>query len=172
MGAEMTSPYRVRAAEPADIPTVLAFIGKKADFDREVGAFAGEVRTTEPALATALFGAPPLARALLLEQGAAAVGFAFFYFRFSSFAGRPSVWLDDLFVDPPHRRGGAGRAIMARLAAIAADAACTHLAWTADERNVAGMSFYRKLGAAIVDQKGPSVTWRIEPAALAAATRA
>jgi GNAT superfamily N-acetyltransferase len=170
MRAEMTSPYRVRPADPTDVPTVLAFIGKKADFDREVGAFAGEVRTTAPALVTALFGAPPLARALLLERADAVIGFAFFYFRFSSFAGKPSVWLDDLFVDPPHRRGGAGLALMARLAAIAADAACTHLAWTADERNVAGMSFYRKLGAAIVDQKGPSVTWRIEPAALVAAT--
>jgi GNAT superfamily N-acetyltransferase len=167
----MSSPYRVRAAETADVPTVLAFIGKKADFDREVGAFAGEVRTTAPALVTALFGAPPFARALLLERDAAAIGFAFFYFRFSSFAGRPSVWLDDLFIDPPHRRGGAGAAVMARLAAIATDADCTHLAWTADERNAAGMSFYRKLGAAIVDQRGPSVTWRIEPAALAAATR-
>jgi GNAT superfamily N-acetyltransferase len=171
MRAEMTSPYRVRPADPTDVPTVLAFIGKKADFDREVGAFAGEVRTTAPALATALFGTPPFARALLLEQGGAVVGFALFYFRFSSFAGRPSVWLDDLFIDPDHRRGGAGGAIMARLAAVAAEAGCTHLAWTADERNVSGMSFYRKLGAAIVDQKGPSVTWRIEPAALAAAIR-
>jgi GNAT superfamily N-acetyltransferase len=166
----MTAPYRVRPAAPADVPTVLAFLGKKADFDREVGAFAGELRTTEPALTTALFGAPPFARALLLEDGAAVVGFAFFYFRFSSFAGKPSLWLDDLFIDPSHRRGGGGGALMSRLAAIAGEVECTYLAWTADERNVAGMSFYRKLGAAIVDQRGPSVTWRIEPAALAAAT--
>jgi GNAT superfamily N-acetyltransferase len=168
----MTAPYRVRPAAPADVPTVLAFLGKKADFDREVGAFAGEIRVTEPALTTALFGAPPFARALLLEDGADVVGFAFFYFRFSSFAGKPSLWLDDLFIDPSHRRGGGGAAVMGRLAAIAGEVDCTHLAWTADERNVAGMSFYRKLGAAIVDQRGPSVTWRIEPAALAAAIAA
>src|SRR5262249_50501088 len=67
------------------------------------------------------------------------------------------------------RRGGAGKALMARLASIAAGVDATHLAWTADERNVAGMTFYRALGAEIVDQRGPSVTWRIAPAALGAA---
>jgi GNAT superfamily N-acetyltransferase len=159
----------VRSAEPRDVDTVLGFIGKKADFDRDVGAFSGEIRVTAASLHTALFGESPLAAALLCEDDGAVVGFAFYYFRFSSFAGKPSVWLDDLYVDASERRRGAGGAIMARLAEIADRRDCTHLAWTADERNAAGMTFYRKLGATIVDQRGPSVTWRIAPDALRAA---
>jgi len=162
----------VRSAEEADIDIVLGFIGKKAAFDREVGAFSGEISTTAEALRRAMFGPRTFAAALLCEDGDGPLGFAFYYFRFSSFSGRPSLWLDDLYVDASRRRGGAGSALMARLARIASGVGCTHLAWTADERNVAGMSFYRKLGAEIVDQRGPSVTWRISPAALAAAVEA
>jgi GNAT superfamily N-acetyltransferase len=162
----------VRDAAEADLDTVLAFLGKKAQFDREVGAFAGELRATTDALRTAMFGPRTFASALLCEDGAGALGFAFYYFRFSSFAARPSVWLDDLYVDASRRRGGAGKALMARLASVAAGVDATHLAWTADERNAAGMTFYRALGAEIVDQRGPSVTWRIAPAALAAVTPA
>jgi len=162
----------VRSATPADVATVLTFIGKKADFDREVGAFQGEVLTTAEAIRKALFGSPSFARALLLEDQAIVVGFAFFYFRFSSFAGRPSLWLDDLFIDVDRRRGGAGTAMMQRLAQIASEIDCTHLSWTADERNIAGMTFYRKLGAQIVDQRGHSVTWTIDPGTLLTATAA
>jgi GNAT superfamily N-acetyltransferase len=161
--------FQVRPARPADVDIVLAFIGKKAAFDRAVGASDGVVRATAAGLGKAMFGEPAHARALLLEDDEV-VGFAFYYFRFSSFSGRPSLWLDDLYVDAARRRAGAGAALMRQLAIAALDADCTHLAWTADDRNGEGMSFYRKLGAEIADQRGHQVTWRIAPEALRAAT--
>lgn len=82
-------------------------------------------------------------------------------FRYSSFAGQPSIWLDDLYVDEEIRSQGAGTALMEYLAQIAKENDCTHLAWTADARNVRGLSFYQRLGAEITEQKGNRcfLTW-------------
>jgi len=157
----------VRSARPDDVATLVAFIQKKAAFDREVGAFDGAVVATAASLTRFMFGAPTLAHGLLLEDGGTPRGFAFYYFRFSSFAGRPSLWLDDLYVDVEHRRGGAGTLLMRRLAGIALAHDCTHLAWTADDRNRAGVTFYRKLGAEVVNHQQHSLTWRIAPDVLA-----
>src|SRR5262249_60926944 len=95
-----------------------------------------------------------------------AVGFALYYSGYSSFRGRPSIGLDDLFVHPHARRQGAGRLLMGRLAAVAAAADCTHIAWVASASNAVGMNFYRRLGAAVVHQDGDAVTLQIEPTAL------
>ena len=95
-----------------------------------------------------------------------AVGFALYYFRYSSFRGRPSVWLDDLYVHPHVRRQGAGRRLMGRLAELAIAADCTHIARVASASNAVGMSFSRRLGAAVVHQDGDAVTLEIEPTTL------
>jgi hypothetical protein len=80
--------------------------------------------------------------------------------------GRPSVWLDDLYVHPGSRGQGVGGLLMRRLAELAAAADCTHIAWVASASNQVGMAFYRRLGASLVHQAGDTVTLQIEPARL------
>ena len=82
------------------------------------------------------------------------IGFALYYFRYSSFKGLPSIWLDDLYVDESFRSRQVGVALMNYLAQIAKNNCCTHLAWTADKRNTRTVSFYHRLGAEIVEPKG------------------
>jgi GNAT superfamily N-acetyltransferase len=161
---------RVDEAAAEDIDTVVAFIHKKADFDRAIGTYSGEIAADAPAIAKAILGTPSYASALIAREADSAVGFAFYHFRFSSYAARPSLWLDDLYVDAAARRHGVGARLMGRLAEIAAAHECSHLGWNADERNEPAMRFYAKLGATRVGQDGPSVTWRIAPDVLLAAT--
>src|SRR6188768_2217041 len=118
---------RVREATADDAAEVLAFVRAKAEFDRGLGAFAGELGTSEELIRRHLFGPRPFAFALLAGEPGRAVGFALYYFRYSSFRGRPSIWLDDLYVHPPTRRRGAGGLLMRRLAEVAAAADCTPL---------------------------------------------
>src|SRR6266403_1078863 len=99
----------IRQATIADAAEVLALVRAKSEFDRELGAFSGDLGTTEDLLRRHLFGPHPFAFALLAGEPGRAVGFALYYFRYSSFRGRPSVWLDDLYVYRPARRQGAGR---------------------------------------------------------------
>ena len=157
----------VREAAIFDAAEVLAFVRAKALFDRELGAFAGELGTTEELIRRHLFGPRPVAFALLAGGPGPAVGFALYYFRYSSFRGRPCVWLDDLYVHPHARRQGAGRLLMGRLAEVAVEADCTHIAWIASASNAVGMDFYRGLGATVVHQVGDTVTLQTEPTGLA-----
>src|SRR5262245_63493892 len=145
---------RVREATADDAAEVLAFVRAKAEFDRELGAFGGDLGTTEELIRQHLFGPRPSAFVLLAGGPGPAVGFALYYFRYSSFRGRPSVWLDDLYVHPPARRQGAGQALMRRLAEVARAADCTHIAWVASASNLIGMSFYRRMGADVIHQDG------------------
>jgi GNAT superfamily N-acetyltransferase len=156
----------VRQATIADAAEVLAFVRAKAEFDRQLGAFAGDLGTTEDLIRRHLFGPRPFAFVLFAGGPGHAVGFALYYFRYSSFRGRPSVWLDDLFVHPPARRQGAGRLLMRRLAEQAVMADCTHIAWVASASNTIGMSFYQRIGSAVIHQDGDAVTLQIEPARL------
>jgi GNAT superfamily N-acetyltransferase len=145
---------RVRPATVDDVPLVFAFIQKKADFDRGIGAYSGTLAVTEEKLRKMLFGEHPFAYVIFAEQCDRAIGFALFGFRFSSFVGQPSIWLDDLYVDEDRRSEGAGAMLMRYLAEVALSNDCTHLAWTADARNVRGLSFYARLGATIAEQVG------------------
>jgi GNAT superfamily N-acetyltransferase len=156
----------VRDATIEDVGAILEFVRAKAQFDRDLGAFSGELETNEELIRRHVFGPKPFASVLLSGEAAAAKGFAFYYFCYSSFRGRPNVWLDDLYVYPSERRNGIGRVLMLRLAQIARGADCTNIAWLASASNSIGMSFYRKLGAVGVQQNGDAVTLRIEPATL------
>ncbi|HEY9669106.1 MAG TPA: GNAT family N-acetyltransferase, partial [Coleofasciculaceae cyanobacterium] len=137
-----------------DVSLICSFINKKAEFDRNIGAFSGELRVFEEKILKTLFGAIPFSYVLFAETSGREVGFALYGFRYSSFAGQPSIWLDDLYVDEQMRSQGAGAALMSHLARVAKDNDCTHLAWTADARNTRGLNFYHRLGAQIVEQKG------------------
>lgn len=157
---------RVREATADDAAEVLEFVRAKARFDRELGAFDGNLGTDEGLIRRHLFGSRPFAFALLAGEPGRSVGFALYYFRYSSFRGRPSLWLDDLYVHASARRQSAGSLLMARLARVAVETDCTHIAWVASASNTMGMNFYRKLGAAVVHQDGDSVTLQIDPSRL------
>lgn len=156
---------RVRPATIDDVSVIHAFIQKKAAFDRETGAFSGTLGTTPDRIRATLFGERPFARVLLAELDGDVRGFALFYFRYSSFSGRPSLWLDDLYVDERARSRGAGARLMAVLMHIATEHDCSHLAWTAAVQNPRGIAFYRRLGARIVEQTPVQLTFWWTPAA-------
>jgi GNAT superfamily N-acetyltransferase len=145
---------KIRTATPGDVSRIFSFIQKKAEFDRHIGAFTGELQVTEDKIHKTLFSTIPFSYVLFAEASGGEVGFALYGFRYSSFAGQPSLWLDDLYVDEQMRSQGAGAALMKHLAEIARDNDCTHLAWNADARNLRGLAFYHRLGAEITQQHG------------------
>jgi GNAT superfamily N-acetyltransferase len=112
------------------------------------------VQTTIEKIQQTILSDRPFAYVLLAEENQNQIGFALYGFRYSSFVGQPSVWLDDLFVKPDNRSRGVGNLLMNKLRQIAQQHNCNHLAWTADARNIRGLSFYQRLGAEIVEQKG------------------
>ena len=151
----------IRAAVRTDAPLLLAYVGKKAEFDRATGVFTGAVHTTRERIEATLFGEPRFAHALVAEDATGPRGFALYYFRYSSFTGRPSLWLDDLYVDVEARGRGVGAALLARLVALSRDHDCTHLAWTAAVANPRGVAFYQREGAVIASRDDKQVTFRL-----------
>jgi GNAT superfamily N-acetyltransferase len=145
---------KVRSAILEDTPLIFSFIQKKSEFDRNIGAFSGVLQVSEDKIRKTLFGIIPFAYVLFAESSEYEVGFALYGFRYSSFSGQPSIWLDDLYVDEDTRSQGVGAVLMAQLAQIAQENNCTHLAWNADARNTRGLSFYHRLGAKVTEQHG------------------
>jgi len=145
---------KVRYATSNDVALILSFIQKKSEFDRSIGAFSGVLQVSKEKIYKTLFGTIPFSYVLFVEISGYEVGFALYGFRYSSFAGQPSIWLDDLYVDLEKRSQGAGAALMDRLAQIAKENDCSHLAWNADARNTRGLSFYYRLGAKMTEQHG------------------
>ncbi|MBW4478515.1 MAG: GNAT family N-acetyltransferase [Tolypothrix brevis GSE-NOS-MK-07-07A] len=144
----------IRPANPNDILLIFSFIQRKAEFDRYIGAFSGVLQVSPEKISKTLFGKTPFAYVLFAESSGCEIGFALYGFRYSSFAGQPSIWLDDLYIDENRRSQGAGTALMNKLAEIAQENDCSHLAWNADARNIRGLGFYDRLGAEITDQQG------------------
>jgi GNAT superfamily N-acetyltransferase len=144
----------VRSATSSDVPLILAFLQKKVEFDRSIGAFSGSLRSSEEKIHKTMFCRHPFSYVLFVEISDIAIGFALYAFRYSSFAGQPSLWLDDLYVDAAMRSQGAGAALMNRLIQIAQKNHCTHLAWNADARNDRGLRFYQRLGATVIEKVG------------------
>jgi GNAT superfamily N-acetyltransferase len=155
----------IRTAARTDASLLLAYIAKKSEFDRATGVFTGVIDTTREKIEATMFGEPRYAHALIAEDGEGPRGFALYYFRYSSFSGRPSLWLDDLYVDSDARSRGVGAALLARLVEIARDHGCTHLWWTAAVTNPRGIAFYQREGAVIVSRTDRQVTfWLSVPA--------
>ena len=144
---------KLRQANSDDVSLIYQLIQKKAQFDRSVGAYSGTIQTDEAKIRNTLFNRNPYAYVLLAEDEHS-IGFALYGFRYSSFSGQPSIWLDDLYVRQNKRSQGAGTLLMKRLQQIAQKHKCTHLAWTADARNTRGLKFYHRIGAKIIEQKG------------------
>src|SRR5713101_575800 len=143
--------FDIRPARREDVPIVHALIRALADFER----LAHLCVATEADLDAALFGAQPAAEVLIAWKGDVPAAFALFFHNFSTFLGRPGLWLEDLFVQPSYRRQGCAKALLRTLARIARDRGCGRFEWAVLDWNVAAIDFYQALGATILPD------WRI-----------
>jgi GNAT superfamily N-acetyltransferase len=127
---------------------ILGLIRDLADYERAPDA----VVATEAGLREVLFGAKPAAEVLLAREQKKPVGFAVYFFNFSTWLGRPGLYLEDLFVKPEVRGKGYGRALLQRLAQIGKDRGCGRMEWAVLDWNDPAIQFYRKLGAQPMDE--------------------
>jgi GNAT superfamily N-acetyltransferase len=142
------APLVIRPARPEDVPLLLALFRELAEYER----LQDQLQATEELLERALFSERPAAEALVAERGADPVGYALFYPTFSTFLAIQGVWLEDLFVRPAHRKSGAGRALLAAVAARARERGAERLEWSALDWNELALGFYRGLGAQRMDE--------------------
>ncbi len=133
----------VRDASRTDVPLILGLIRELADYEK----LGDQVRATEPLLERALFGEPRFAEALIAERDGEAIGYALYFPTFSTFLAIQGVWLEDLYVRPEHRKAGAGRALLAAVAARLRARGGERLEWAALDWNELALGFYRGLGA-------------------------
>jgi len=135
--------FAIRVATAEDVPTILSLIRDLAEYERAPH----EVVATEANLEEALFGPRPAAEVLLGEEVGEPVAFALFFHNFSTWMGRRGLYLEDLFVKPTVRGKGYGRALLVRLAQIAAERGCGRMEWAVLDWNEPAIEFYRGLGA-------------------------
>lgn len=139
----MATSFEIRTTTEADVPIILGLIRDLATYEREPDA----VVATEEGLREVLFGAKPSAEVLLALESAEPVGFAVYFYNFSTWLGRPGLYLEDLFVRPEKRGKGYGRSLLERLAQIARERGCGRMEWAVLDWNDPAIQFYRKLGA-------------------------
>ncbi|MBN2432536.1 MAG: GNAT family N-acetyltransferase [Acidobacteria bacterium] len=133
----------IRPATAKDVPLILHFIRRLAEYER----LAHEVTATEDVLRETLFGRRPSAEVILGYLGPQPVGFALFFHNFSTFLGRPGIYLEDLFIEEDYRRRGFGRAMLRHLARLALERNCGRLEWWVLDWNRPAIDFYRRIGA-------------------------
>ncbi len=149
-----TSTFSVRPAIPADVPDLMRMVRALADYEK----LSHLVVADEARLGAALFGPHPVVEALIAREDgntANAYGFALFFHTFSTFLGRPGLWLEDLFVFPEHRGRGVGRRLLTELAALARDRGCGRFEWAVLDWNESAIRFYQGMGATLLPD------WRI-----------
>ena len=138
----------IRAATPADLPLIASLIRALAEYEK----LAHEVRFDEAVLGEKLFGERPYAEVLIGEVDGEPLGFALFFHNFSTFEGRPGIYLEDLFVRPETRGRGLGKALLVELARIALKRGCARLEWWVLDWNEPSIGFYKSLGARPMDE--------------------
>ena len=138
----------IRPATPADVPEILAFIRALAAYEREPDA----VTATEEGLLHDGFGPNPFYFCLMAENDGRSAGFALYFFNYSTWLGRPGLYLEDLFVHPEFRGLGIGKALLKEVAAIALQKGCQRLQWEVLDWNTPAIDFYRAMGAEFLDE--------------------
>jgi GNAT superfamily N-acetyltransferase len=133
----------IRAASPDDLPAICRLIRGLAEYER----LADCVTFDERQLREDLFGPRPYAEVLVAEEMGTVVGFALFFHSYSTFRGKPGIYLEDLFVLPEYRGRGHGKALLLALARLAVQRDCSRLEWAVLNWNEPAIGFYRKLGA-------------------------
>jgi GNAT superfamily N-acetyltransferase len=147
----MAPDLRIKPATQDDVPLILNLVKKLAAYER----LSHEVVATEEDFTAALFGTTRVAEALLAFSGNQPVGFALYFSTFSTFVGRPGIYLEDIFVEPEHRGQGIGAALLTRIAKIACDRNCGRLEWSVLTWNEPSIGFYERLGAQCMEE------WRV-----------
>jgi GNAT superfamily N-acetyltransferase len=143
-----TSPHiAIRQACEADVPLLLSFIRKLAEYEKLLP----HVTATEEVLRDSLFGNRRVAEAVFANVDDVPAGFALFFHNFSTFIGRPGIYLEDLFVDPEHRGLGIGKALLGYVEGVARERGCGRLEWAVLKWNQSAIDFYEKLGARPLD---------------------
>ena len=143
----MVAKVEIRAAVEDDVPLILAFIRELAEYEK----LSHEVSATEEVLRESLFGERRVAEALLAHSDGEPAGFALFFHNFSTFLGRPGIYLEDLYVRPEFRGSGIGRTLLAHLAKLAKERGCGRLEWWVLDWNEPSIGFYKSLGAVAMD---------------------
>ncbi|MCE7973758.1 MAG: GNAT family N-acetyltransferase [Leptolyngbya sp. PLA1] len=138
----------VRPATPRDIDSILGFIRELAEYERAPQ----EVVATPESLREHLFGPRPACEAIIGEVDGIPRGFALYFHNFSTWKGRPGLYLEDLYVQPACRGAGLGKALFRRVAAVAAERGCPRMEWAVLDWNTPAIDFYRALGAVAMDE--------------------
>ena len=147
----MSTSFTLRPAAPHDLAPIVGLIRELAEFEH----LAHLVVVTPESLHPQLFGAKPAAEAVVGEVDGQVVGFALFFTNFSTFLGRPGLYLEDLYVQPAHRGTGLGRALLQHLGALAVERGCGRFEWSVLDWNENAIRFYEKMGATVMPE------WRI-----------
>ena len=143
----MTAEVRIVPAGQDQIPLILSFIRKLAEYEK----LSSKVVADEALLRQSLFGRHPAAEVVIAYWGDEPAGFAVFFHNFSTFAGRAGIYLEDLFVEPEFRGKGIGKALFIHLAKLTEERGCARLQWAVLDWNEPALGFYRKLGAEPLD---------------------
>jgi GNAT superfamily N-acetyltransferase len=138
---------RIVPAAEQDVALILSFIRKLAEYEK----LSHMVVATEDLLRETLFGERRVAEVVIAYLSDDPVGFALYFHNFSTFLGRPGIYLEDLFVDPPHRGKGVGKALLIHLAKVAMERNCGRLEWAVLDWNTPSIEFYKGLGAVALD---------------------
>ncbi len=140
------SPISIRPAVPVDVPLLLSFIRGLAVYEK----LEHLLSATEKDLHDSLFGPRPYAEALVAAYEGADCGFTLFFHSYSTFAGKPGIYIEDVFVQPERRGKGVGKALFSAVAGIAAQRGCERLEWAVLDWNEPAIHFYKNIGADIM----------------------
>jgi GNAT superfamily N-acetyltransferase len=139
---------KLRPARAEDIPQVVALIRALADFEK----LPGPDEAAERRFAADFAASPPRFQLLVAEHDGALVGYALYFFTYSTFLAQPSLYLEDLFVHPDRRSNGIGRSMLIELARLAVAHGCGRFEWTVLDWNVRAQAFYRSMGATVLKE--------------------
>lgn len=139
--------FVIREASAEDCGLILSFIKELAEYEK----LSNEVVATAESLKETLFGSKAYAEVLIGEFAGAAVGYALFFHNFSTFTGRPGIYLEDIYVTPQMRGKGFGKCLLAYIAKLAVERNCTRVEWSVLDWNKPSIQFYRSIGAMPMD---------------------
>ena len=140
--------FQIHPATKKEVPVILSFIKKLADYER----LSHEVVATEDGLRETLFGRRPTAEVAIGSYKNQPVGFVLFFHNYSTFLGRPGIYIEDLFVDEAFRRRGFGGGLLRYVARLAGERQCGRLEWSVLDWNEPAINFYKKLGAVAMSE--------------------
>lgn len=138
----------IRKAVATDVPLIRSLIEGIAEYEK----LSHEVETTDQKLIDTLFGEPTYAEVLLAYESDTPVGFALFFYNYSTFRAKPGIYLEDLFIQPEHRGKGYGKALLQHLINLAKERNCGRVEWCVLDWNTPAIDFYKRMGAVAMDE--------------------